>query len=150
MTRKEQREEIRRALEGVGLGGVDELTLERLVRAQDAGGPPGQQMRALLEAFGVRDLDTRSVDRLVELADDAHESEALADAIFIGECPCCGSEETRNCTEVAGIEDPTVGFCSDRSALWCSECGTRLSRQAPACGNPDCWLNQPGLGDGGR
>jgi len=46
--------------------------------------------------------------------------------IMIGECPKCGSKNTKDCEEIEGIEDLTVGLCMNCGFLWCSECGRPL------------------------
>ena len=48
--------------------------------------------------------------------------------IFVGECPQCGSKDTRDCEEVPGIEDITLGFCNKCGHLWCSECGRPVAK----------------------
>lgn len=63
----------------------------------------------------------------------AEESSAATDEQFIaevmiGECPRCGSNHTKDCDEVDGIEDLTVGLCMRCGYLWCSECGRSLTQ----------------------
>jgi hypothetical protein len=53
------------------------------------------------------------------------EEQFLAE-IMIGECPYCKSNNTKDCEEVDGIEDCTVGLCMRCGYLWCSECGRSL------------------------
>jgi hypothetical protein len=65
------------------------------------------------------------------LRDAAEESSAVTDEqfiaeIMIGECPQCGSKNTKDCEEIDGIEDFTVGLCMNCGFLWCSECGRPL------------------------
>jgi DNA-directed RNA polymerase subunit RPC12/RpoP len=63
-----------------------------------------------------------------ELARAVEESSAtspeeFAWEIFVGACPHCGSKETRDCEEIGGIEDVTIGLCNKCGYLWCTECG---------------------------
>jgi hypothetical protein len=46
--------------------------------------------------------------------------------MLTGECPQCGSRNTKDCAEMRGIEDFTVGICMNCGMLWCSECGRSL------------------------
>ncbi len=43
--------------------------------------------------------------------------------IFVGECPQCGSKDTRDCEQTGEIGDSTLGFCNRCAYLWCTECG---------------------------
>lgn len=53
-------------------------------------------------------------------------NEQFITEVIIGKCPQCGSNQTKNCEKVEGIEDFTVGLCMGCGYLWCSECGKQL------------------------
>jgi len=46
--------------------------------------------------------------------------------VMTGKCPQCGSNQTKNCDKMEGIQDFTVGLCMRCGYLWCSECGKPL------------------------
>ena len=48
--------------------------------------------------------------------------------LFVGECPRCGSKDTKDCEKVPGIEDITLGSCNKCGYLWCSECGRPVAK----------------------
>ena len=54
-------------------------------------------------------------------------NEQFITEVMIGRCPQCGSNQTKNCKNVKGIEDFTVGLCIKCGHLWCSECGNPLA-----------------------
>ena len=47
---------------------------------------------------------------------------------MIGDCPKCKSTATRDCDEIEGIQDCTIGLCMDCGHLFCSECRQDLSQ----------------------
>lgn len=52
--------------------------------------------------------------------------EEFLSAILVGDCPECGSKRTIDCTDIEGVDDPTLGLCKDCGYFWCIECGSRL------------------------
>jgi len=65
------------------------------------------------------------------LTEDLLDSEAESGKEYyrkrmIGDCPRCGSSKTRDCKDLPGIDDSTVGSCIDCGHLWCLECGLPL------------------------
>jgi len=50
--------------------------------------------------------------------------------MLFGECPCCNELNIGDCSEVEGLEDPTIGLCDDCGFVWCIECGSML---LPSC-----------------
>jgi hypothetical protein len=46
----------------------------------------------------------------------------------IGACPKCTSPETRDCDEIDGIRDCTMGLCLDCGFLFCTECKGDLTQ----------------------
>ncbi len=66
-----------------------------------------------------------ALKKSVEESSAVTEEQFIAE-IMIGECPHCGSKNTKDCEEMEGIEDFTVGLCMNCGFLWCSECGRSL------------------------
>jgi len=64
--------------------------------------------------------------RALELSTAVTEEQFLSE--LIGECPHCGSGQTKDCQHVEGIEDFTVGLCVKCGYLWCIECGKSLAK----------------------
>jgi hypothetical protein len=63
--------------------------------------------------------------KAMEESSASTEDQFLAE-IMIGECPHCRHNNTKDCEEVDGIEDCTVGLCMRCGYVWCSECGRPL------------------------
>lgn len=142
MTDSNEKDALRQMLAGFGVE-LDDEKLERLGAIRAQGGSVSEQMQAVFEVLGLPKLDPSLFDSLAEMSADAETGEELADSVFIGPCPSCGFEKTRNCGEEPGIEDLTVGLCPRCGWLWCSECGQKLAREQPSCDNPECFLNGP-------
>jgi hypothetical protein len=68
-----------------------------------------------------------TLKKAIEESSAETEDQFLAE-IMIGECPQCESDQTKDCENVDGIEDFSVGLCMDCGYLWCSECGRSLVR----------------------
>jgi hypothetical protein len=66
-----------------------------------------------------------TLKRVVEESSSTSEEQFIAE-IMIGECAKCGSNQTKDCEKVEGIEDFSVGLCINCGYLWCSECGRSL------------------------
>ncbi len=64
--------------------------------------------------------------KAMEESSATNEEQFLAE-IMIGECPLCRGNNTKDCEEVDGIEDCTVGLCMRCGYVWCSECGRPLT-----------------------
>lgn len=54
--------------------------------------------------------------------------EAPSEEIMMSGCPTCESTDTRDCDEVEGIQDCTIGLCLDCGHLFCSKCRRDLSQ----------------------
>jgi len=54
--------------------------------------------------------------------------EEFISEIFVGDCPECGSRNTRDCEELPDIDDITIGLCNDCGRLWCTECGRTITK----------------------
>lgn len=89
-----------------------------------------EELGQMLTAAGV---DENMLKEIRELAGKAGSAEEFANAIFIGDCPKCGSHNVGNCEETRGIEDVTVGRCFDCGLLWCAECGYELKKGDTGC-----------------
>jgi len=142
MSDKTAKDEIRQTLSELGVE-IDDSTLDRLSEIHARGGSPAEMMGAVFDAFGMPGMDRSALEALVDAAERTESPEEFADAVLIGPCPSCGFEQTRNAEQDPDIQDLTVGVCPKCGHLWCSECGTPLTRAAPECQNPDCFLNQP-------
>jgi hypothetical protein len=86
----------------------------------------------ILEIWASLPKDIREI-----LSKAMEESSAVTDEqfiaeIMIGQCSRCGSKNTKDCEEIEGIEDSTVGLCMNCGHLWCSQCGR------PMKGNASC------------
>ena len=58
----------------------------------------------------------------------AESPEEFLREIFIGQCPKCGSRDSRDCEEVPGIENITLALCNTCGYLWCTECGRSVAK----------------------
>jgi hypothetical protein len=69
-------------------------------------------------------------DELIKAAEEssAASPEDFVNEIFVGDCPNCGSRDTRDCEEEREVEDITVGLCNSCGHLWCTECGRPVVR----------------------
>jgi hypothetical protein len=67
-------------------------------------------------------------DALKKAVDEAASEEQFVSEIMIGACPKCKGTATRDCDEVARIQDCTIGLCMDCGHLFCSECRRDLSQ----------------------
>ncbi|MBN1674882.1 MAG: hypothetical protein JXR37_27810 [Kiritimatiellae bacterium] len=72
-----------------------------------------------------------------KMAEQYDTAEDFANAIFVGDCPKCGSEQVGTFEEVAGIEDPTIARCFACGHMWCAECGEPIADPNTRCGH---WL----------
>ncbi len=69
-------------------------------------------------------------DQLAKAVEEssAESPEEFVNEIFVGECPECGSHDTRDCEKVPEVEDITLGLCNTCGYLWCTECGRPVAR----------------------
>jgi hypothetical protein len=65
-----------------------------------------------------------------EESDLTDQDEDFLRAMFVGDCPDCGSSNTLSGDEVEQIDDPTVGYCDECGLLWCLECGMYIDAGA--------------------
>ena len=75
-------------------------------------------------------------DELMRLAEESDSEDEFVRAVFVGDCPSCGSVETAMPEGADGEEDLTVGVCKACGYLWCLECERELTPGA-ACGHWD-------------
>jgi len=73
-----------------------------------------------------KDLQDELIDAIEESS--AESPEELLNEIFVGECPKCGSRDTRDCEAVPEVEDITLGLCNKCGYLWCTECGRPVAK----------------------
>jgi len=77
-----------------------------------------------------KDLPEDLRDELMSAMEEssADSPEEFLNEIFVGECPKCGNEDTRDCEEVPDIEDITLGLCNSCGYIWCTECGRTVEK----------------------
>ncbi len=78
-------------------------------------------------------LSERNEADLRELSQGAEFDEELANLIFLGDCPKCGSQHVEDCERIRDREDLTLGHCLDCDVFWCSECGYQLKPDEKSC-----------------
>lgn len=61
------------------------------------------------------------------------EREEFVNAMCVGGCPKCGSENATDCENEPSIEDNTVGACLECRTHWCLECGYVFKEGAMTC-----------------
>jgi len=83
-------------------------------------------MKGIFEREDCEDYEPLSPEELLE-------KEEFVDAIMVGPCPECGSENTINCENEPSIQDITVAACLDCKAHWCTECGYVFKEKEKAC-----------------
>ena len=88
------------------------------------------ELGQLLAASG---MDEDTMEGMRRLVDEVGSAEEFANAIFVGDCPKCGSRNVGNCEETRGIENVTVGRCFDCGLFWCTECGYELKKDDTNC-----------------
>ena len=84
-------------------------------------------------------LGQMPAELLEALQDALHRSktgEEFVNRIMVGECPKCGSEDTRDCEHDPEIDSVAVGRCLDCGHLWCTVCSGLLEEDCPSCA---CW-----------
>lgn len=73
-------------------------------------------MRGIFEKTACENYDPFSMDEL-------EDRDRFVNAILIGDCPECSSNETHSCENDPFIDNITIGGCAGCGAYWCSECG---------------------------
>ncbi len=96
--------------------------------------PTEEQQQAVREMFAGMPADVR--DELLGAMGPAGSAEEFANAIFVGDCPKCGSSDVGCCDEDPEIDNPLVGRCLSCGHYWCTECRRALDPKKPEC---PCW-----------
>ena len=73
-------------------------------------------------AKGIFERDTCSEYEPFSLS-ELLERDRFVQALMVGPCPQCGSEDAYDCENNPLLEDVTVGHCLDCETYWCLECG---------------------------
>jgi len=76
-----------------------------------------------------------TLDELRSMANQCSTAEEFANALFVGDCPSCKSNEVGTFEEVVGVENPTVARCFSCSHIWCTECYQPLKDPKTDCGH---------------
>jgi hypothetical protein len=88
-------------------------------------------------------------DAIAELCNAFEQSktgEEFVNRVMVGDCPKCGSSNTRDCENDLEIDDITVARCLACGQLWCPFCGELL--KADQSDEHDCpVLNEIDLND---
>jgi hypothetical protein len=71
-------------------------------------------------------------DFLFERAANTNSMEEFIRTSMVGDCPSCGSENTRD-TGGTPLDDPTVGICLNCQTLWCLDCGLVIETGQTVC-----------------
>jgi hypothetical protein len=88
------------------------------------------------------------LDELKNIADQHDTAEAFANAILIGPCPACGSENVGDCETDPDYENPLLGRCFACGNVWCPECGRKILRGEKKCPDEDEHFSDlPGFDD---
>ena len=96
--------------------------------------PSLEEERAVLEML--QQMPPEVLAELQETMRASSTAEEFANAIMVGPCPRCGSDQTSNCETDPEITEVLVGRCYECGQLWCTECEKLLERQSPRC---VCW-----------
>ena len=105
--------------------------------------PTPEQEQAVREMLEQMDPEMRQ--QFMELARSSKTADEFANAIFVGACPTCGSENTQDCDNDPEIENPLVGRCLDCGTYWCTWCDSLLDKNKLEC---PCWeeeIDLPGM-----
>ena len=69
---------------------------------------------------------------LLETMKTSDSAEEAIRRIMVGDCPVCGSKNTRDCSDTP-LDSPTVGICLDCHAIGCVECGEIFGKGQTSC-----------------
>ncbi|OGV83555.1 MAG: hypothetical protein A3K19_19805 [Lentisphaerae bacterium RIFOXYB12_FULL_65_16] len=80
-------------------------------------------------------MDPAVLAEMQHLAESCETAEEFVNAIFVGACPKCESENVGSFEEVVDVEDPTVARCFDCGHCWCTECDRPVEDPKVSCGH---------------
>lgn len=86
--------------------------------------------KAVMDIFESLPEETR--ENLLEIMRTSGSLEEAIRRIHVGDCPVCGSQNTRDCEDTP-LNDSTVGICLDCHAMWCLECGMVFKEGQTKC-----------------
>lgn len=93
--------------------------------------PKKPNKEEVLEAFHALPDEVQSA--LQELfSQDNDDQDEFVRLAMVGNCPICGSSNTRDCDETP-FGDITVAICLDCYKLWCLECGYLFQKGQTIC-----------------
>jgi len=67
----------------------------------------------------------KMIEKAMERTSASNEEQFLAQ-VMTGVCPGCGRNQIKDCRQVQGIDDITIGLCMQCGFIWCLECGRSL------------------------
>ncbi len=67
-------------------------------------------------------MNPSMASELMNLAEQFDNAEDFANAIMIGPCSKCDSDNTTNCEDDPVIDNACIGRCTDCNQLWCCDC----------------------------
>jgi hypothetical protein len=88
-------------------------------------------LRAAQEAL--EQMAPGDIRYLQELAGKSNTAEDFANAILVGPCAKCGSENVGCCEDDPDYHEPLLGRCFACGAVWCTECGHVLETSEKTC-----------------
>lgn len=95
--------------------------------------PTQEEMDLVLQMLGGMPPD--ALADLRRVIEESATADDFVNAIFVGECPKCGSSETGDCENDPDIDDLLTGRCFACGQLFCTECLRLLTPEKPSC---DC------------
>ena len=102
-----------------------------------------EHMREIIESMAPGALE--ALPKLVGPHDTA---EDFANAVLIGPCPECHSENVGDCVNDPDYENFFLGRCFACGNVWCVECGYKLKKGEKQCPDEaEHALDYPGLED---
>jgi hypothetical protein len=81
----------------------------------------------------LKNMDPATTAEFADLMGKCKTEDEFINAIFVGPCPKCGSEETDDCEDDPEIDNLCVGKCLKCGHLWCTECEKPLTKAAHDC-----------------
>jgi hypothetical protein len=97
------------------------------------------------------DLPEDMQDFLLNALEESKDQKDFIRLLTVGNCPVCGSENTRDC-EGTPLDDPTVYICLDCNSMGCLECGVifkegqNICKHWEICDDCEFYIEEEGCG----